>query len=213
MLVIALGALWLGGLFFSALCVAVAFVAIWEWWGLVSRFAVNFSSRALWMAAGALYLGMATALLVSLRASTGFEATLLVLAMVWATDIGAYLVGRTFGGPKIAPKISPSKTWSGLVGGMVAAGAIGMTGASLVEGEWPPIAVLGGAIIGALTAIVAQTGDFFQSWMKRRANVKDSGKLIPGHGGVFDRVDGLIAVMFVWSIVVATIYAFGINYD
>ena len=135
---------------------------------------------------------------------------------VVATDVGAYLAGRTFGGPKIAPRISPSKTWSGLFGGMIAAALV------LVAIAWfelhPRMAVEGGcsvshtcptfaeravpvALSGFLLAVVAQAGDFFESWMKRRAGVKDSGRLIPGHGGLFDRLDGLMAVAFVTGFV------------
>lgn len=124
-------------------------------------------------------------------ANHGFTAVLWLLTMVWAIDICAYFAGRFIGGPKLAPSISPKKTWAGLIGGM--AGAIVLSlGFSIWLGE-------GSAIILALVAlgltIVEQAGDFAESAMKRRAGVKDSGALIPGHGGILDRVDGLIAVV------------------
>jgi phosphatidate cytidylyltransferase len=118
---------------------------------------------------------------------------LTLIALVAAIDIGAYFTGRAIGGPKIAPAISPSKTWAGLLGGILGALAVLVLSAKLSNATPAWWQVLGLAV---LAAIVAQAGDFFESWMKRRAGVKDSGKLIPGHGGLFDRVDGLIAVSF-----------------
>jgi phosphatidate cytidylyltransferase len=119
----------------------------------------------------------------------GFGLTLWTLAIVWATDIGAYFVGRYFGGPKLAPSISPAKTWSGLVGGAVAAGVAGPIIAS--QGHNMPLACY---FLGAPLGLLAQGGDLFESWLKRVAGVKDSGTLIPGHGGVLDRLDGVVPV-------------------
>jgi phosphatidate cytidylyltransferase len=119
---------------------------------------------------------------------------------VVATDVGAYFAGRAIGGPKIAPAISPSKTWAGLGGGIVGASLVGWIGARLVgagEGDELFTGLTDIILFGVLVAVIAQAGDFFESWMKRRAGVKDSGKLIPGHGGLFDRLDGLLAVLFV----------------
>jgi phosphatidate cytidylyltransferase len=131
----------------------------------------------------------------------GLTSVLAVGLMVIATDIGAYFAGRTIGGPKIAPTISPSKTWAGLCGGMAASGVV----MALLAVELSPEGIEGKVLLayalgGALVAVVAQAGDFFESWMKRRAGVKDSSHLIPGHGGLFDRVDGLLAVSFVLGI-------------
>jgi phosphatidate cytidylyltransferase len=130
------------------------------------------------------------------------------VGVVVATDIGAYFTGRAIGGPKIAPRISPSKTWAGLFGGMgfaalwlaMVAGVFFYTAgyhdwSELVDIAWDD--VTGAALVGALLAVVAQAGDFFQSWLKRQAGVKDSSKLIPGHGGVFDRIDGMLAVALI----------------
>lgn len=122
--------------------------------------------------------------------SYGLEAVFWLLVMVWAIDSFAYFAGRTIGGPKLMPSISPKKTWAGLIGGMVGAVVAGVA-AALMIGAGSPILL---AVVSAGLAIVEQLGDFFESAMKRRAGLKDSGHLIPGHGGVLDRVDGLMAV-------------------
>ena len=122
---------------------------------------------------------------------SGRETILWVLACIWATDIGAYFVGRTAGGAKLAPRISPGKTWSGLIGGMAwAAVASAAVGYAFGLGETVHLAIAGAAL-----AIVGQAGDLLESAAKRRAGVKDSGRLIPGHGGLLDRIDGLMAVL------------------
>lgn len=110
-----------------------------------------------------------------------------LLAVVWATDIGAYAFGRMIGGPKLAPSISPNKTWSGAVGGFLSAVAIST---AVAWGFGVPITAGLVALAGVLS-IVSQAGDLFESGLKRRYNVKDSGAIIPGHGGVMDRFDGL----------------------
>lgn len=111
-----------------------------------------------------------------------------LLGVVWATDTFAYFAGRGIGGPKLAPRLSPNKTWAGLVGGMVGAALVGAI-VSISLGLGSP---LGLAMVSAFLAVVAQAGDITESALKRRAGVKDSGKLIPGHGGILDRVDGLV---------------------
>ena len=143
-------------------------------------------------AAGILYAGVPTFALMWLRVQeTGFGLIVWTLAIVWATDICAYFAGRTIGGPKIAPRISPSKTWAGLAGGMLGAAAIA---AALTYAFSLPFTLVASALLGALLAVAAQVGDFFESHLKRRAGVKDSGHLLPGHGGVMDRLDGLVPV-------------------
>ena len=204
------GALWAGGIAWAVFVLAVATGVLWEWNKLSRQIAASWWARALWLVAGVGYVGMAGEMLVSLRALK-MDAVVVPVFAVILTDIGAYFAGRTFGGPKIAPKISPSKTWSGLLGGMFGAGTVvsswmvwGMYHADspTYDAAYNSVEV-GGLVafmIGALIAIIAQTGDFFESWMKRRAGVKDSGNLIPGHGGLFDRVDGLLAVLFVMGL-------------
>ena len=200
MVAIAGVSLWIGGWLWSAFAVIVAAGVLWEWNGLVAAFEQRTVGRALWIAAGVIYVGVATLLIVVLRnLQSGALPVLTIVAAVVATDIGAYFAGRTIGGPKIAPRISPSKTWAGLGGGIVGASFALLAvlwGRVSETGEAIAVAFAGGAVI----AVVAQTGDFFESWMKRRAGVKDSSSLIPGHGGLFDRADGLIAVLFVIGI-------------
>ena len=111
-----------------------------------------------------------------------------VMVATWATDIFAYFAGRAIGGPKLAPRISPNKTWAGLIGGMIGAGLAGWGVAYLFDLGMPFV------WLGAPMAVAAQAGDLYESWVKRRAGVKDSGTLLPGHGGVLDRLDGLLAV-------------------
>jgi phosphatidate cytidylyltransferase len=111
-----------------------------------------------------------------------------VMVVTWATDIFAYFAGRAVGGPKLAPRLSPNKTWAGLIGGMIGAGLAGWGIAWLFDLGQPFV------WIGAPMAVLAQGGDLYESWVKRRAGVKDSGTILPGHGGVLDRLDGLLAV-------------------
>ncbi|MGL6043523.1 MAG: phosphatidate cytidylyltransferase, partial [Sandaracinobacteroides sp.] len=121
----------------------------------------------------------------------GFALVMWTMGIVWATDVFAYFAGRAIGGPKIWPAISPSKTWAGLFGGMVAAAIF--SGLFAWGAGWPVDPALQ-ALLGAALAIVAQAGDFFESWLKRRAGVKDSGRFLAAHGGIMDRVDGLVPV-------------------
>ncbi|CAN5142078.1 hypothetical protein BH10PSE12_BH10PSE12_32210 [soil metagenome] len=204
MIVFAIAALSLGGAVLVVFVTAIALGVLWEAWGLVRRITGSMAARALWMFALALYAGGAA---FGLLHAPRLECWLAIASVV-ATDTGAYFAGRTVGGPKIAPSISPSKTWAGLLGGMVASALVlclVIEIRALVIGMDPdlwgreqPDFILSNIVvavgIGAIAAILAQAGDFFESWMKRRAGVKDSGRLIPGHGGVFDRVDGLLPV-------------------
>jgi len=144
-----------------------------------------------WVAAGVVYISVPVVALVWLRADpVGERLILWLMATVWATDIGAFFAGRLIGGPKLAPRISPNKTWAGLFGAMASAGLVGALADLLVPGA-PGGAAL--ALAGALLAVVAQAGDLGESWVKRRFGAKDSSGLIPGHGGLLDRVDGLLA--------------------
>jgi phosphatidate cytidylyltransferase len=203
MMSVAIAAIWYGGYAFIALVILVGLGIYWEFSKLVIGFTDNPTAIALWLLGGLIYVGFACfTLLVFSSPFLGAAPAVVLIASVIGTDVGAYFVGRTVGGPKIAPKISPSKTWSGLVGGMIGAAiAVALFLVPSIDAS-DPDATIGGEIvksiaIGSIIAIVAQAGDFFESWMKRRAGVKDSGRLIPGHGGLFDRTDGLIAVAFV----------------
>ncbi|MBF0560435.1 MAG: phosphatidate cytidylyltransferase [Alphaproteobacteria bacterium] len=141
-----------------------------------------------WLVVGALYIGAPVAALLWLRAVAGMETVFWLFVVVWATDIAAYLVGRLVGGPLLAPAISPKKTWSGAVGGITAAVAVGYGTAAVLHTSGVVVIML--ASVGV--SIIAEAGDLLESKMKRRFGVKDSGRIIPGHGGVLDRVDGLL---------------------
>lgn len=128
------------------------------------------------------------ALSASAAGPQGTAALFFVVLSVWATDIGAYAAGRGIGGPKLAPRLSPKKTWAGLLGGMAASAAV-CVGLTAVVGAGSAVEA---AFLGAALAVAAQSGDLFESWAKRRTGVKDSSRLIPGHGGLLDRIDGLL---------------------
>lgn len=198
---ISVTALWLGGWAWAGFVMVVAGGVLYEWRALVRGWKPSPLRETFWTLGGILYLAPAAAMLMLMReGERGFADVLTLIGLVAAIDIGAYFTGRALGGPKIAPAISPSKTWAGLLGGILGALAILILSARLSQATPAWWQVLGLAV---LAAIVAQAGDFFESWMKRRAGVKDSGKLIPGHGGLFDRVDGLIAVSFLAALLAA----------
>jgi len=220
MVTVAGAAFWLGGWALIGFIVAIGLGIYAEWAALVFAFEARFAARAIWLAAGLVYIGLACCAALQLLDPSP-RGLLLVVGSVIAVDVGAYFSGRTFGGPKIAPSISPSKTWSGLGGAILAASAVYMMyvwtiyrheleitryiiahyGAEVGNKTSPQLHWLLAIVLGTATAIIAQSGDFFESWMKRRAGVKDSGRLIPGHGGFFDRADGLMAVLFANGVV------------
>ncbi|MBX7483878.1 phosphatidate cytidylyltransferase [Qipengyuania sp. 6D47A] len=191
MIAVAGAALWLGGWWFDAFVIAVSAVCLAEFLRLVWRGAKSSAWRAAGSAFALLYVGLAAITLMALPVAV----VLGVVAVVIATDTGAYFSGRSIGGPKIAPRISPSKTWAGLFGGMVAAGLVsfGFFYSNVGEGAFSVMGAVA-LVIGAGLAVLAQAGDFFESWLKRRAHMKDSSDLIPGHGGIFDRADGILPV-------------------
>lgn len=166
-----------------SLPVLVLFVVLAVFW-------VSLLKTSWWLPGGIAYAGLTGISLAALRGADdlGLMATLFVFAVVWATDIFAYFTGRAVGGPKLAPRISPGKTWSGAIGGticgIVAGVAVFMAYFSLQDFRVPLIALV--------LSVASQVGDLFESFIKRRFGVKDSSRLIPGHGGVMDRVDGLI---------------------
>jgi phosphatidate cytidylyltransferase len=162
---------------------------------------------ASFMAAGLPYIAFAALAVSWLRATPGSEAGLFNLlwlfGVVWGTDTTAYVVGRTVGGPKLAPAVSPGKTWSGAVGGLLGAAAVG-AGLALAAGV-PPFAVI---LASLALSVVAQAGDLAESAIKRRFGVKDSGSIIPGHGGLFDRADALLAAAPAMAL---TLYFVGVD--
>lgn len=184
MIVLALAAAMQGGYVFAVLVAAVSTALFYEWTRIARGWGFG------WQVAGFLYmlLGALALLWIRDRSADGFDLVLWVFLVTWATDIGAYAAGRAIGGPKLAPSVSPNKTWAGFYGGVAAA--------SLIAGAWAVAAGLNLVVLllAPLFAVAAQGGDLFESWMKRRAGVKDSGTLLPGHGGIFDRLDGLLPV-------------------
>jgi phosphatidate cytidylyltransferase len=145
-----------------------------------------------WTVAGFVYAAAAetASVLVRLDQAWGFSALVLILLVVWVTDIGGYFAGRGIGGPKLWPRVSPKKTWAGAIGGFVASLAISAGFAALGVGKIGAMLVLGAAL-----SVVSQFGDLFESAVKRRFGVKDSSNIIPGHGGLLDRLDGFVAAV------------------
>jgi len=218
---VALAALWFGGPAWAALMIFQMAVLGYEWsnlaslgktsWlpagvagascaGLFFGFPAGFAFLAAvtlaakfqygnFAAAGLPYAGITGLSFIWLRGQPfhGLEDTLFLVIVVWGTDIGAYVAGRIFGGKKLAPRISPGKTWSGGTGGLVAGGLLGAGVAAALHGN--PLAAF---LAAAILSIVAQAGDLLESAIKRHLGVKDSGDTIPGHGGLFDRVDGFL---------------------
>lgn len=212
MLALAIGALIVGGRVFDTFVVLVTLAAFVEFVLLVVRATANIPYRLAAILAGALYFGAAAGVL----AGAGDFLIVLIVGTVVFTDSFAYFAGRAIGGPRIAPSISPSKTWAGLFGGMAGAAMwVALWVVSIDGGIWGPRFELGlalsaenlggAALLGAGFAVLAQAGDFFESWLKRRAGVKDSSRLIPGHGGVFDRVDGMVPVAIAVGVIGASL--------
>jgi phosphatidate cytidylyltransferase len=140
-------------------------------------------------AVGVLYAGLPAVALVWLRGGgRGLEAILLLLLVVWATDTGAFIAGRTIGGPRLWARVSPNKTWAGLGGGVMAGGIVAWAFARAIGSASPGLVL----VLGMVLAAVSQAGDLLESAIKRAYGVKDASSLIPGHGGFMDRVDGLI---------------------
>lgn len=155
------------------------------------RAAPRRAAPAAWLAFGVVYVGAAGIALIHLRGDVGAGRgnVLFLFLVVWASDVGAYLAGRSLGGPKLAPAISPNKTWSGAAGGLRSTVAAGGAAAYVMDPGASGRAMLVAVVLGLL----AQVGDLFESWIKRRFHVKDSSSLIPGHGGLLDRMDGVLA--------------------
>jgi phosphatidate cytidylyltransferase len=156
--------------------------------------------RRRWTATGFGYAAAAetASILVRLDQAWGFVALILILLVVWVTDIGGYFAGRGIGGPRLWPRVSPNKTWAGAIGGFAASLAVAAGFAAIGLGKTGPVLLL-----GAILSVASQLGDLFESAVKRRFGVKDSSHIIPGHGGLLDRLDGLVA-----AIVLAAIFGF-----
>ena len=199
LIVVALVEALLGGWPFAILVAAVATIMYMEWSRIVAGWGLG------WKISGFVYCLLPALSLLWIREraeyegiGTGFDLLIWVFLVVWSTDIGAYFAGRAIGGPKLAPSISPNKTIAGLVGGVVAA--------ALLAGLWASLARLPGALywLAVPFAFAAQMGDLFESGLKRRAGVKDSGTWLPGHGGLLDRLDGLVPVAILTAALMVT---------
>jgi phosphatidate cytidylyltransferase len=183
----------------AALAVAGFSLAIGRIDAALAVFAIGLAAVVLmtperrnWAAAGFLYAGVAeiASVLLRLDAVKGFVALVFVLLIVWVTDSGGYFAGRGIGGPKLWPRVSPKKTWAGAIGGLVASFAVACAFAVLDLGKAGPLLTIGGVL-----SVVSQLGDLFESAVKRRFGVKDSSQIIPGHGGLLDRLDGFVAAV------------------
>ena len=184
LIVLALMAAYVGRMYFAVLAAAASTAIFYEWMRITKGWGFG------WSLGGFVYALLAALALLWVRdrAQDGLAIVVWIFIVNWSTDIGAYFAGRKWGRRKLAPAISPNKTWVGLYGGIAAAALLG--------GGWvwlfglQPILFL----LAPIFAVTAQIGDLFERWMKRRAGLKDSGKWLPGHGGIFDRLDGMLPV-------------------
>jgi len=192
---IALASALFGGTVFAVLVALIATIMYLEWSRMVGRWGTS------WRIYGFVYCLLPAVSLLWIREraeyegiGSGFDLLIWVFLVVWSTDIGAYFAGRAIGGPKLAPSISPNKTVAGLIGGILAAALVAMFWVNFVN--WESSAKLPSVLywLAPPFAVAAQMGDLFESGLKRRAGVKDSGTWLPGHGGLLDRLDGLVPV-------------------
>ena len=182
---------YLGGWVFAIFWGLAAGAVLWEWLKLVSGGG--------WIVAGIFYAGalLAAPLILRNDAELGFLAMILLFAIVWTTDIFGYFAGRAFGGPKLMPAVSPKKTWSGALAGTLGA----MIMAVLVASAFGHFNLVAIATLALMLSVVSQLGDLLESWIKRHFGAKDASQLIPGHGGVMDRLDGFWAAALVACLV------------
>jgi phosphatidate cytidylyltransferase len=167
--------------------------------GALGAASLTLADRRMWVAGAIPYAGALAIAPIVLRSDgeQGFLAILFLFAIVWTTDIAAYFVGRALGGPKLVPQVSPNKTWAGAIGGLVASGV-----AAIVVAKMAALtSFFALAMLAILLSALAQAGDLFESFLKRRFNAKDSSHLIPGHGGLMDRLDGFVTASVVAAII------------
>ncbi len=204
-----------GGLYFFALVAVMFLVAMYEWVGITSKLHQPF----LWYIFGFFYIGLACMTMLFLErlrynflGFTSIPALLFVLTfLVWVNDIFSYLFGKILQGPKLWPSVSPGKTWTGAIGGVIACVVVFFILNYVYDfgpGTIPDQVFTTVLLMHILVPIIALLGDLFESWLKRRAGVKDSGNIIPGHGGLLDRVDGLLLVMNVTGLIFLILMAF-----
>jgi phosphatidate cytidylyltransferase len=191
---IAIAAVYFGGWPFALFWAAAALVVFWEWVMLVKG-----PSRFAWIVAGVVYAALLLAAPLTLRgdADLGMAAIFFLFGIVWTTDIAGYFAGRAIGGPKLAPSISPKKTWSGAIAGLLGAVIIVAIGARFIP-QTRIVALLAAAVV---LSVASQAGDLAESAMKRHFGAKDASQIIPGHGGVMDRLDGFWAAALLAAII------------
>ena len=187
---------WVGGVPFVVFWTVAALIVLWEWSALAKNSSLvgkSFGWFSGWMIAGLGYAGVLLLAPIVLRRdpALGFVAILFLFAIVWATDIAAYFVGRALGGPKLWRAVSPKKTWSGAVAGTLGGVAVGLLVVKLAGLVVAPMLV----IVALVLSIVAQAGDLLESAIKRHFGAKDASQLIPGHGGLMDRLDGFLTAV------------------
>lgn len=184
---VALAAVWFGPPWITIVVGVAGLAMAWE----LGRVATTRRLRRLdwaWLAIGAVWIATGCVAFLWLEATVGPAVVFWLLAVVWATDVFAYFVGKTIGGPRLAPRLSPNKTWAGAIGGLIGAGIAGL--AVAVASHSPIVSI---TCVTLALSVAAQGGDLAESWGKRHFAVKDTSGLIPGHGGVLDRLDGLLA--------------------
>lgn len=182
---------YLGSFFFKAMILILAILMAFEWNQITKNPDATLKQNMMWKLIGVFYILLPCLSLIWMREQEkGNIVIFWLLANVWVTDIAAYVVGKVVGGWKIWPNISPNKTWSGFIAGVLAAALVGYVTARLNNSEKSWLLIL----ISIVLSIYGQIGDMIESWIKRHFNVKDSGKMIPGHGGILDRVDSLVPV-------------------
>lgn len=191
-----------GGVFYDLLVLAITLLALHEWLGIVAQhqcesFTACENLKYRWHIIGVMFTVLLASSLVFIRNSDdhGYYHTLWLVLVVWATDIGAYFSGIIIGGPKLAPNISPKKTWSGSIGGILSALLVGIIFDHLIDIGNP-----GFTILSPVLSVISQIGDLLESKFKRVFKVKDSGYIIPGHGGILDRIDGLAIAAISFSL-------------
>ena len=191
-----LGAVYWGGWPFNVLIGLMVLILTSEWARMVGK-------RPGWMLLGLLYITFSCWAIWRLRMDPEWGRLMMfwLLAVVWGADTGGFVFGLNLGGPKLATRISPNKTWSGFLGGTLTSAVCGWGVVSYALNT--PDHQIGWRIaaLSAAIAVISQAGDLFESWIKRRFDVKDSGTIIPGHGGLFDRVDGLVAAALVTAFI------------
>lgn len=183
---------YLGGLTFTAICMLVAVLMAYEWSDMIA------SANRKWQLIGVLYIIAPMISLIYLRSTEqGLVLVFYLFFLVWATDIGAYMFGIMLGGPKIAPNISPAKRWSGALGGLLMAVLI-----STIFVAFNLLPSKSFIYASVVLSILGQVGDFLESYFKRLFSIKDSGSLIPGHGGILDRADSIITTAPVLALLI-----------